>query len=64
MIRSDLEQSVTRSSPSEIVSGYLNASSSEMRQLLLIDGQFRKWMIETALIRPEVVGTRAFTCRS
>ena len=54
MIRSALEQSVRRSSPSETVSGYLNASINEIRQLILDAGQFREWAIEAAFIRLKV----------
>jgi hypothetical protein len=60
MIRSDLEQSVTRSFPSDIVSGYLDASINDMRQVPLVDAQFREWVIETALIGLQVARNAGF----
>src|ERR1700680_4192079 len=47
MIRSVLEQSVRRSSPSEIVSEYLNA-------------EFREWTVEAAFIHLQVAGSAGF----
>jgi len=42
MIRSVTEQSAKNSSPSKILSAYLNAGITGMRQLILDAGQFRE----------------------